>query len=152
MPGGWRKNKPGSSTRRLGNSSKTSNRDKLRRKERRRKRVQNGPKAKASNKASKRASKGPMRQTYSPDQKTRLQMERTRWKQSARVARLLDEEYDDEYNRYKELYDIGVKTGVSNGKPVITPIGEFDAPNDTYGLQLVFDCNTRGTRRIRGQV
>ena len=47
---------------------------------------------------------------------------------------------------------VGVKTGVSNGKPVITPIGEFDAPNDTYGLQLVFDCNTRGTRRIRGQV
>ena len=52
-----------------------------------------------------------MRQTYSPDQKTRLQIERTLWKQSAR--RLLDEEYDDEYNRYKEFYDLGVETGVS---------------------------------------
>jgi hypothetical protein len=47
---------------------------------------------------------------------------------------------------------VGVKTGVSStGAPVITAIGEFDAPNDTYGLQLVFDCNTRGTRRIRSQ-
>jgi hypothetical protein len=46
---------------------------------------------------------------------------------------------------------VGVKTGGTAAAPVITQIGEFEAPNDSFGLQLVFDESTRDTKRIRGQ-
>lgn len=46
---------------------------------------------------------------------------------------------------------VGVKTGGTAAAPVITAIGEFEAPGATYGLQLVFDASTRATHRIRHQ-
>ncbi len=34
---------------------------------------------------------------------------------------------------------------------MLCQIGEFEAPDDTYGLQLIFDESTRGSKRIRSQ-
>ena len=34
---------------------------------------------------------------------------------------------------------------------MLCQIGEFEAPGDTYGLQLIFDESTRGSKRIRSQ-
>jgi hypothetical protein len=47
---------------------------------------------------------------------------------------------------------VGVRSGGTAAAPLVTEIGEFDAPNDTFGLQLVFDASTRATHRVRHQV
>jgi hypothetical protein len=46
---------------------------------------------------------------------------------------------------------VGVKTGGTAAAPVITEIGEFEAPGDTFGLQLIFDESTRDSKRVRSQ-
>ena len=46
---------------------------------------------------------------------------------------------------------VGVRTGGTTGSPVITQIAEFQAPTDTFGLQLLFDASTRATHRMRPQ-
>ena len=54
---------------------------------------------------------------------------------------------------HPDVLHVGVKTGVAatTGLPTIVEIGEYEAPGDTYGLQLVFDESTRASKRIRGQ-
>ena len=46
---------------------------------------------------------------------------------------------------------VGVRTGGTAASPVITQIAEFQAPTDTFGLQLLFDASTRATHRMRPQ-